>query len=170
MRNIKQLFGLLALVQMGSVWVTPAFADAHQTAEAEKPKNTQDKALMAIYKMPAFVQRVEQVCPWRSKSGQGAIRLTQTEEQGAHKLYVQWIREGLAGTEARAVSTIAIEEINGDANYRFKMPKAELMPDSCKLTTEMEDLHTQRRFRLNLFLQGPGKYQYQLTRLLDGDL
>ena len=170
MRNLNQLLGAIALLLSVTLYAGACWAAEQSAAADEKPKDTSDAALMAIYKMPAYVQRVVKVCPWRSKSGQGAIRLTQTEQQGAHKLYVQWLREGLAGTETRAVSTIAIEEINNDSYYRFNMPAAELMPGSCKLSTEMEDLRTQRRFRLNLFLEGPGKYQYQLTRLLDGDL
>lgn len=170
MRNLIQRTAPVAFAMLGVLWGSAVWAQEQPVQPDEKPKDTADAGLMAIYKMPAYVQQVVKVCPWRSNSGQGAIRLTQTEQQGAHKLYVQWLREGLAGTETRAVSTIAIEEINNDSYYRFNMPHAELMPGACKLSTEMEDLRTQRRFRLNLFLEGPGKYQYQLTRLLDGDL
>ena len=120
--------------------------------------------------MPHFVSNVAQVCPWRSKSGQGLIRLTQTEQLGAHQLYVQWVRQGMAGTETHSISTIAIDELNKNGRYRFDMPSGELEPGACKLTTEMEDIRTQRRFRITLHVQGPGKYQSHVTRLLDGDL
>lgn len=139
-------------------------------AEVDKEESVRDSGLEAVYKLPAIVSDVSQVCPWRSKSGKGVIRLARTEQKGAHQLYVQWVREGLAGTETQAISTIPINELNKHGPYRFKMPSGKLQQNACRLVTEMENLKNKRRFRVTLYLKGPGDYDYQVTSLLDGDL
>lgn len=130
----------------------------------------EDLQIKEFYKMSPNIQHVRQICPWRSATSSGTIRLMQTEEKGAHRLYVQWLRKGIAGTPAAPLSTISIEEINDDHYFRFDLPDGRLMAGACSVETIMEDMVDERRFRLTLYLSGPGKYEIHLTQLLDGGL
>ncbi len=132
--------------------------------------NAEDLKLKELYKMSPNIQTIKQVCPWRSSTTKGIIRLMQVEEKGAHKLYVQWLREGIAGTAQTPISTIGISEINDQGYYRFDLPGGRLMAGACSIETIMEDIVDERRLRLTLYLTGPGKYEVHLTRLLDGTL
>jgi hypothetical protein len=129
----------------------------------------EDVRIKELYKMSPAIEQVRQICPWRSATTRGTIRLMKVEEKGAHRLYVQWLREGIAGTEEAPLSTIAIEEINNDY-YRFNLPEGRLMAGACSIETIMEDIINERRFRLTLYLMGPGEYKVQTTRLLDGGI
>jgi hypothetical protein len=129
----------------------------------------EDVHIKELYKMSPAIEQVRQICPWRSATTQGTIRLMKVEEKGAHRLYVQWLREGIAGTEDVPLSTIAIEEINNDY-YRFNLPEGRLMAGACSIETIMEDIIDERRFRLTLYLMGPGEYKVHTTRLLDGGI
>ena len=65
----------------------------------QTPKSfAEDLSLQELYKMSPNIMTVKQVCPWRSATTKGIIRLMKIEDKGAHKLYVQWLREGIAGT------------------------------------------------------------------------
>jgi hypothetical protein len=129
----------------------------------------EDVRIKELYKMSPAIEQVRQICPWRSATTRGTIRLMKVEEKGAHRLYVQWLREGIAGTAEAPLSTIAIEEINNDY-YRFNLPEGRLMAGACSIETIMEDIINERRFRLTLYLMGPGEYKVQTTRLLDGGI
>jgi hypothetical protein len=131
---------------------------------------TEDVRIKQFYKMPPSIQHVRQICPWRSATTRGTIRLMKVEEQGAHHLYVQWLREGIAGTEEAPLSTIAIKEINDEHYYRFDLPDGRLMAGACSIETIMEDIVDERRVRLTLYLMGPGEYEVHTTRLLDGGI
>ncbi len=132
--------------------------------------NAEDLRLKELYKMSPSIQTLKQVCPWRSSAAKGIIRLMQVEEKGAHKLYVQWLRQGIAGIPEAAISTIGISEINDDGFYRFDLPKGRLLAGACSLETIMEDIIDERRFRLTLYLTGPGDYEVHMSRLLDAAL
>ena len=129
-----------------------------------------DEALKILYKMSPNIQTVLQVCPWRSATTKGTIRLMKIEDKGAHKLYVQWLREGIAGTREAPLSTIPIKEINDEGYYRFDLPKGRLLAGACSIETLMEDVVDERRVRLTLYLTGPGEYEAHLTRLMDGGI
>lgn len=92
------------------------------------------------------------------------------EDKGAHKLYVQWIRDGVAGTPKIPLSTLSISEINDENYYRFQLPEGRLLTGACSVETIMEDIVDERRFRLTLHIMGPGHYEAHLTRLLDATL
>ncbi|MBQ0732158.1 MAG: hypothetical protein KBT75_15765 [Oleispira antarctica] len=130
----------------------------------------EDVYIKALYKMPSSIKQLRQICPWRSATTRGTIRLMQVEEKGAHRLYVQWLREGIAGTEEAPLSTIGIKEINQDHYYRFDLPEGRLMAGACSIETIMEDIVDESRFRLTLYLMGPGEYEAHTTRLLDGGI
>jgi len=132
--------------------------------------HAEDLKLKELYKMSPNILTIKQICPWRSSTTKGIIRLMQVEEKGAHKLYVQWLREGIAGTPPAPMSTIGISEINDEGFYRFDLPNGRLMAGACSIETIMEDIIDERRIRLTLYLTGPGKYEVHLTRLLDGAL
>jgi hypothetical protein len=129
-----------------------------------------DVRLKEFYKMSPNIQHIRQICPWRSATTEGTIRLMQVEAEGAHRLYVQWLRKGIAGTAHAPLSTIGIEEINVDHYFRFDLPEGRLMAGACSVETIMEDIVDERRFRLTLYLMGPGKYEVHMTRLLDGGI
>jgi hypothetical protein len=132
--------------------------------------NAEDIRLKEFYKMAPNIQTVKQVCPWKSSSTKGVIRLMQVEDKGAHRLYVQWLRHGIAGGPQLAISTIGISEINDDGYYRYDLPDGQLLAGACLIETIMEDIVDERRFRLTLYLTGPGKYELHMTRLLDASL
>jgi hypothetical protein len=145
------------------VWVTVLFFMA-------MPSNAmEDVRIKELYKMSPAIEQVRQICPWRSATTRGTIRLMKVEEKGAHLLYVQWLREGIAGTKEAPLSTIAIAEIN-DNYYRFNLPEGRLMAGACSIETIMEDIVDERRFRLTLYLMGPGEYEIDTVRLLDGGI
>jgi hypothetical protein len=131
---------------------------------------TEDVRIKEFYKMSPAIKHVREICPWRSATTRGTIRLMKVEEKGAHRLYVQWLREGIAGTEEAPLSTIGIEEINNDHYYRFDLPEGRLMAGACSIETIMEDIVDERRLRLTLYLMGPGEYEVHTTRLLDGGI
>ncbi|MGK0248977.1 MAG: hypothetical protein ACI910_001712 [Oleispira sp.] len=130
----------------------------------------EDVRIKELYKMSPAIKHVRQICPWRSATTRGTIRLMKVEVKGAHRLYVQWLREGIAGTEEAPLSTIGIKEINNDHYYRFDLPEGRLMAGACSIETIMEDIVDERRFRLTLYLMGPGEYEVHTTRLLDGGI
>jgi hypothetical protein len=146
------------------VLVTLLFTTA-MPSHAEK-----DVRIKELYKMSPAIKHVRQVCPWRSATTRGTIRLMKVEEKGAHRLYVQWLREGIAGTKDAPLSTIAIKEINNGHYYRFNLPEGRLMAGACSIETIMEDIVDERRVRLTLYLMGPGEYEVHTTRLLDGGI
>ncbi len=152
-----------------AIILTPFLALVLVVAIASKAV-AEDVRLKEFYKMSPTIQQVRQICPWRSSTTQGTIRLMKIEEGGAHRLYVQWLRKGIAGTAEAPLSTIGIEEINVDHYYRFELPEGRLMAGACSVETIMEDIVDERRFRLTLYLMGPGKYEVHLTRLLDGGI
>jgi hypothetical protein len=129
----------------------------------------EDVRIKELYKMSPAIEQVRQMCSWRSATTRGTIRLMKVEEKGAHRLYVQWLREGIAGTKEAPLSTIAIEEINNDY-YRFNLPERRLMAGACSVETIMENIIDERRFRLTLYFMGPGEYKVHTTRLLDGGI
>jgi hypothetical protein len=145
------------------VWVTVLFFMAMPSHAVE------DVRIKELYKMSPAIEQVRQICPWRSATSRGTIRLMKVEDKGAHRLYVQWLREGIAGTKEAPLSTIAIEEINNDY-YRFNLPEGRLMAGACSIETIMEDIVDERRVRLTLYLMGPGEYKFHTTRLLGGGI
>jgi hypothetical protein len=145
------------------VWVTVLFFMAMPSHAVE------DVRIKELYKMSPAIEQVRQICPWRSATSRGTIRLMKVEDKGAHRLYVQWLREGIAGTKEAPLSTIAIQEINNDY-YRFNLPEGRLMAGACSIETIMEDIVDERRVRLTLYLMGPGEYKFHTTRLLGGGI
>jgi hypothetical protein len=130
----------------------------------------EDVRIKELYKMSPDIKQVKQICPWRSATTRGTIRLMQVEDKGAHRLYVQWLREGIAGTVEAPLSTISIKEINDEHYYRFVLPEGRLMAGACSIEAIMEDIVDESRFRLTLYLMGPGEYEVHITRLLDGGI
>ena len=151
---------LMSLLLFGLVCVAASFS-----ASAEEDVRIKD-----LYKMSPSIKQVSQICPWRSSTTKGTIRLMKSEDKGAHRLYVQWLREGIAGTDQTPLSTISIEEINNDQYYRFELPDGRLMAGACSIETIMEDIVDESRYRLTLYLMGPGEYEVHTTRLLDGGI
>lgn len=129
-----------------------------------------DTELATIYKLPVWLDQTQRVCPWKSRAGEGYIRLIRTETDGRHQLYLQWIRKGIAGTPTQAISTVLVEELAGDLAVRFEMPDADVHPGRCQMMARAEDILTERRYDLLLTLTGPGDYQLEVTMLYSGDL
>lgn len=127
--------------------------------------------LTDAYRMPVWVDAVTEVCPWKSLSAEGYIRLIRREhDDGSHGLFVQWIRKGVAGEPAEAVSTLAVEELERALMVRIDMPVTELGRDACRLRSFAHDMINERRYVLDLLVRGPGELQVNVTRMLDGDV
>jgi hypothetical protein len=50
------------------------------------------------------------------------------------------------------------------------MPQPQLSPDACHLTAMAESIITDRRYKMELVVKGPGEYQLLVTSLLQGGL
>jgi len=129
-----------------------------------------NEELEAIYKLPVWMDQVKRVCPWKSPSGEGYIRVIRTEAAGRHQLYLQWIRKGIAGSPTQPISTIQVEELAKELAVKIQMPKATLEPGYCQLTARAENISTERRYDMLMILKGPGKYELQTTMLYNGNL
>ncbi|MAD46809.1 MAG: hypothetical protein CMI02_10060 [Oceanospirillaceae bacterium] len=129
-----------------------------------------DKLMTQIYKLPVEINAVSRVCPWRSKAGQGYIRLIRTDALTGHRLYLQWVRRGIAGAPTQATSTVPVQELEEDYEVRIEMPAATLGPHACKLSAIGEDITSERRYRFDFTLKGPGDYKLGVTHLLEGGL
>jgi len=126
-----------------------------------------------LYKYPAEVLDVQSVCPWRSKTDKGWLRITRTLEHGSHKLYAQWIRSSLSQAskdegvnQHKLLATIGIDEINKHAPYKFKMPKAQLITGACQLSMVLVNDQTKRPFKTKVFLKGPGDYSCDMSSIV----
>lgn len=129
-----------------------------------------NEELTTIYKLPVWMDQVKRVCPWKSASGEGYIRVIRTETAGRHQLYLQWIRKGIAGSPTQPISTIQVEELAGELAVRIEMPEASLEPGFCQLVARAENISTERRYNISLVVKGPGKYDLQTTMLYNGNL
>lgn len=130
----------------------------------------ENEQLAAIYKLPVWLDQAQRVCPWKSREGEGYIRVIRTETDGRHQLYLQWIRKGMAGTPTQAISTIQVEELAQDIAFRVEMPKAALHPGHCKMSARAEDVLTERRYDLLFTLTAAGEYLLEMTILYRGNL
>lgn len=122
--------------------------------------------LAPVYKMPVWVERVESFCPWKSKDGEGYVRVVRTERHGRHQLFLQWIQKGGTTATDKVLSTRSVEELENDYIVRLEMPKAMLNPKSCELTTMADSLNNSQRFRFKVVLREPGNYMLQVTQVL----
>lgn len=129
-----------------------------------------DEFLTSLYTLPAWVAEVDRVCPWRIDGAEGYVRVIRTEQYGLHRLYLQWIRRGIASGPTEAISTIAIEELRDQYQVRVQMPKAQLNTHHCTLEALAEDVHNERRYRLIIELTHPGQYRLAITHLFMGNL
>ena len=155
---MKCLFAGLVLALSYSVFSFSAYAEA-------------DDEMPVIYKLPVWVDAVTEVCPWKSSSAEGYIRLIRTEkEDGRNGLYVQWIRAGIAGRPAEAVSTLAVTQLEKDYMVRMAVPEPQLSRTACHLTADAEDMMNERRYRCDLMLKGPGKLEFSAMRLYDSEV
>lgn len=126
-------------------------------------------ALAETYQMPVWVDAVIEVCPWKSESAEGYIRLIRREhDDGHHGLYVQWIRKGIAGAATEAVSTLAVEALENEYTVRIELPQAVLGRDACRLKARAEDMINERRYEFDILLRGPGELMLNVTRKMDG--
>lgn len=123
-----------------------------------------------VYKLPAWIERVAPMCPWKSATEEGYVRVIRTDFHGRHQLFLQWVKKADVGTEnaAEILSTRAVEELETTYSVRVEMPRAHLNPTSCELQAEAEALNIKQRYRMNIVLREPGNYLLQVTRLLDG--
>lgn len=145
-------------------WLVMLLAPAALRAEVN------DDPLAEIYKLPVWIDQVSRVCPWKSTAGEGYIRLIRTDLNSHHGLYLQWIRKGIAGSPTQATSTLQVEELENQYHVRLQMPSAELKPDACHLTALGESISSERRYRFDFILKGPGDYRLNVTHLLEGGL
>ena len=114
--------------------------------------------LTDAYRLPVWIDAVTQVCPWKSPSAEGYIRLIRREhDDGSHGLFVQWVRKGIAGQPSEAVSTLAVEELEHDFMVKLEMPEQTLARDACRLKSFGQDMINERRYEFDLLVRGPGE-------------
>lgn len=123
-----------------------------------------------VYKMPVWIDQVQRVCPWKSDAGEGYIRVVRTNFKGPHGIYLQWIRKGIAGSETQAISTVRVKELEEQYQVRLQMPQPELSSAACHLTALAESIITDRRYKMEFIVKGPGDYQLLVTSMLQGGL
>lgn len=130
--------------------------------------HTDDLEYQSIYKLPSWIDSVASLCPWQSKSGSGYLRVIRTKANSGHGLYLQWIRNGLKVSGSTPISTVKVEEIGDQYQLLLEMPTAQLGQGECKLTSRAEDAVNERRYLLDIRVEGPGDYRLEVTRKLSG--
>ncbi len=142
--------GLLLMISSGKLLADPAFS--------------------AVYKMPADIEWADSLCPWKSATETGYLRLVRSRDDDRHRLLVQWIRKSMNEQPDEAVSTRVIDELDQLYRVRLQPPQAQLHPDHCELNMVAEDVDSERRYQLQLRLKGPGEYRLMVIEKLPGDL
>ncbi len=156
---------LAAFLTLAAFAVEP---DTDKQSEASAEGETWPFA--GVYKMPVWVDQVQSVCPWKSDAGEGYIRIIRTNMKGLHGIYLQWIRKGIAGSETQAISTVLVEELEGQYQVHLQMPSPQLRADACHLTALAESIITDRRYKMEFVVKGPGDYRLLVTSMLQGGL
>src|SRR5690606_34764268 len=105
--------GLLLMISSGKLLADPAFS--------------------AVYKMPADIEWADSLCPWKSATETGYLRLVRSRDDDRHRLLVQWIRKSMNEQPDEAVSTRVIDELDQLYRVRLQPPQAQLHPDHCEL-------------------------------------
>ncbi|ASP40300.1 hypothetical protein CHH28_17165 [Bacterioplanes sanyensis] len=128
-----------------------------------------DEQLRHIYKMPVWIAESQRVCPWKTEAAEGYVRLVRTEQSGQHRLFLQWIRKGIAGGPTEPISTVVVKQLEQQYQVRTQLPNA-VQPGSCELLALAEDIHNERRYEMRYFLSAdkPGHYQLDVTHKLRG--
>jgi len=157
------------LVLATVVSIVPAHA-VKKSQESAQDEEAVKNPLTQVYKLPVWINGVTRVCPWRSNAGQGYIRVIRGDTLAGHSLYLQWVRKGIAEAPTQATSTVEVEELRDDYQVRIEMPVAKLGPHSCSLSAVGEDITSERRYRFDFTLKGPGNYRLEVTHLLEGGL
>lgn len=160
------LVGLTARLQAESVTDMNYLVSQPVTVKAV----VEDDFLTTLYTLPAWVAEIDRVCPWRIDGGEGYVRVIRTEQYGIHRLYLQWIRKGIASGPTEAIATVSVEEIRDQYQVRVQMPTAQLNTRNCTLEALAEDIHNERRYRLIFELTTPGQYTLAITHLMMGTL
>lgn len=128
-----------------------------------------DPAFDAVYKMPMEIEWVDSLCPWKSATETGYLRLVRSRDDNRHRLLVQWLRKRTEDAPGEVVSTRFIEELDQQYALRLQTPQVQLHPDHCELTMAAEDVDSERRYQLQLRLKGPGEYRLVVIEKLPGD-
>ena len=151
MRTLSATFFLLFLT---------AFSPAASAAE-----------LPAAFKLPVWGNEVEKVCPWKSVTEEGYIRLIRTENnEGRQALYVQWIKQGIAGNDPEIVATRQLDSMEAHNISNLTMPESFLSSMACHLTTDADNAVNDRRYRFVIELKGPGEMSVAVTRMFDEEM
>lgn len=126
-----------------------------------------DEQLKALYKLPVWIAESQRVCPWKTEAAEGYVRIIRTEQLGQHRLFLQWIRKGIAGGPTEAVSTVAVSQLESQFQVRTQLPKPK-KPGSCELYALAEDIHSERRYEMfyQLSQSQPGHYQLDVVHKL----
>lgn len=137
--------------------VTPA-------PKAVTPPNSTQSLQQYVYALPAAVQQIHALCPWRSKQGKGVVRVIHSQQHNQNQLFLQWVQSATKEQPNRIISSVAVHELN-QKNYRFALPKASVGKHSCTLTGKAIQQQGQRPYRIYLKLTGFGQYQLSLHEI-----
>lgn len=164
MTSARTIIALLSALLASTVFA----ADTGVQGEISREGETWPFA--GVYKMPVWIDQVQRVCPWKSDAGEGYVRVVRTNIKSSHGIYLQWIRKGIAGAETRAISTVRVDELENQYQVHVQMPQAKISRNACHLTALAESVITDRRYKMEFIIAGPGEYQLLVTRMLQGGL
>ena len=121
--------------------------------------------------LPVSINAVQQVCPWKSVTEEGYIRLIRTENnEGRQALYVQWVKQGLEGHDPEIVATRQLDSMEARNISSLTMPESFLSSTACHLTTDADNAVNDRRYRFEIELKGPGEMSVAVTRMFDEEM
>ena len=128
-----------------------------------------DAEFAEVYKLPATIQEVDKLCPWKSPRAEGYIRVIRTQQPDRHFLYLQWVEKGAEANTDTVTATRMVEELAGDLALHMERPLASLHADRCELNIRAQSVDKERGYRLQITLKGPGDYQLAVIESLPGD-
>jgi hypothetical protein len=121
----------------------------------------------SVYRLPAWIDSVSSICPWRSADDEGYVRVIRTRETWGKGLYLQWVSNlAQRGVGRETLSTVRVYEIGPQLPLVFELDGWVLLRDECHLSAVAIEAGSEQRFAFELGVRGLGQYRFQLTRLV----
>jgi hypothetical protein len=121
----------------------------------------------SVYRLPAWIDSVSSICPWRSADDEGYVRVIRTRETWGKGLYLQWVSNlAQRGVGRETLSTVRVYEIGPHLPLVFEFGGWLLLRDECHLSAVAVEAGSERQFAFELGIRGLGQYRFQLTRFV----
>lgn len=166
------LFLISGLLLVPPVWAAGAVAVSQETGLSAVPVEMApvvDNAhyFGSVYRLPAWIDSVSSICPWRSTDDEGYVRVIRTRETWGKGLYLQWVSTGAQrGVGRETLSTVRVYEIGPQLPLVFELDDWVLLRDECHLSAVAIEAGSEQRFAFELAVRGLGQYRFQLNRLV----